>query len=447
MLRFIVKTNGNASLMTVVLFSVILANMATANGFSLRQIFGGGKQGTGGTDGDEGKGANDMNDREPGMSGVLGRAADGDADGSSENATGGLMEKPLPDENMVDLDIGEHKSEGSVRSSGYHDEFKRPQTKGGFLGRRGNRQAVDGASAAAASEVAAGRRRDSSHSLRSSESGALSGRHETDSNGRVLSGEGRDRELVYDSKESGDLRESDNALGKGLGKDKDRYGGIRKEIEDLSYQLSRDHSGSTTNGHLHEIDGAHHAHGSIQTHEETHTLLARGIEDAIAGLMNVYKALRVPEAGSDEVGNTIAGHESHVLDNEHGTLGEAEAISVEVSHRKTNGEHRSASLRAPSLRNGGHSDVDGNWPADTSSKSNSIDGGEKFNQGTGMDTDYGENDGEVKAKTSVMGLGVVAGVIFIAAVGMVVMGYLRLRRERNDTHTQPLYPPRGPSFV
>lgn len=446
MLRFIVKTNGKASLMAIILFSVILVNMATANGFSLRQIFGGGKQETGGTDGDEGKGTNDTNDRDPGMSGALERAADGDAVGSSENQTGLPMEKPLPDENMVDLDIGGHKSEGSVRSSGYHNELKRPQTKGGFLGRRGNKPAVDGATAAAAAEAAAGRRRDSSHSLSTSESGSLSGRHEIDSNGRVLSGEGRDRESVYDSKEAGGLRERDDALGKGLGKDKDRYGGIRKELEDLSYQLGRDHSGSTPNGHLHENNGLHHAHSNVQTHEETHTLLARGIEDAIAGLMNVYKALRVPEAGSDEVGNSIAGHELHVHDDEHDTLHEAEAISAEVNHRKANGEHTSGTLRPPSLRNGGYGDVDGNWPADTS-KTNSNDAGEKFNQGTGMDTDNGENDGEVKAKTSVMGLGVVAGVIFFAAVGMVVMGYLRLRRERNDTHTQPLYPPRGPSFV
>lgn len=54
---------------------------------------------------------------------------------------------------------------------------------------------------------------------------------------------------------------------------------------------------------------------------------------------------------------------------------------------------------------------------------------------------------EVKAKTIVTAPGVPAGVVFIAVLGMAVMGYLRLKRQRSEAHTQPLYPLRGPSFV
>lgn len=296
---FFAKTNSTTSLMSILLLNIIFWNYAITDGFSLQQMFGGGRKDSERTGEKGGNDVNDVNVRDSMVSVAIGRAAEGEADGVIENPMGLLVEKPLPDKNMIDVTDGYGSIGSSIRSLNDRNKRKRLQEKMAISERSGSKLSVD---AAAAADAVARKRHNAGHDLSTpaddSVSRASSGQR-AGLNGGALSGDEQDRASVHEVIEAGGASESEHTAREVLEKEKDRYAGTRKEIKDLSHQLNRDYTGNVLNGHLRDDDASQHGHVDIQTHEQTHTLLARGIEDAMTSLMNVYKDLRVPDVGND----------------------------------------------------------------------------------------------------------------------------------------------------
>lgn len=438
----------------MVIAIVILLCTGEARGFFFKQIFGGGKPSSVEVhDGDEqdGKVLSDKG-MESGMQGRRGH----DAENLIENS-GMLVEKPLPDETLTDINDGDspsnQKEHGSWRghtlNRGGHENDRHSQIDTHSSRDDSAIAKARPVNAAVTAASAGDNKRQRETNLNSAEEGlgdnqaslrdgeTLRERHRTELDGGRHVKDGGVERIADGNNVEG--RDHDENL-----KSNDRYAGIRKEIEDLGRQLGPlpaeaglDSDDADSKMDLHGHDARMNA--NVHSHAHTHTLLARGIEDAIAGLMNVYKALHVPEVGTHA--DTDVGMNGKEFGHDHD---KAQILNSRdwMGRKVGNGEGTEGLLRGDgSTRTQRDKSGNGN---DTMRENGSIRGSERV-PAADADSDESTNDGQVKPTTSLMGLAVLGGVVAVAALGVLGVNYLN-NRERS-TQSQPLYPPRGPSFV
>lgn len=199
------------------------------------------------------------------------------------------------------------------------------------------------------------------------------------------------------------------------GHEEDRYAGIRKEIEALSKKLGplpTLTAISTESGVQNNEEKETSEHNIV--HAKQHTLLARGIEDAIAGLMNVYKALRTQESTKMDLEVSNSSHLRERPKNMHDEASGAKMFGSEGD-------------------------------SDSLLSNNAHENATRVHKGIPK-ADMNGEDEHMVTEASVTALAVLAGVVFVTAMGIMAMGYFHSRGE-TPAQTQPLYPPRGPSFV
>lgn len=241
---------------------------------------------------------------------------------------------------------------------------------------------------------------------------------------------------------------------------RERYEKLRQEIELLGRRITGRSDGVdalSSSGDMRMKDMMKQKQDVVES-----SALVRGMEDAIAGLVNVYKTLKSDElsaamqtgtrghgARNDGAGTTVTGRTRTELkrtdDVKSGMTtaagaddgGDANAVQIRTGLMMTTaagGARANATRGDVAMTAGRVGVVSGNGSGgavETGVRTRATEGGK--------DVEMGEGESGVSA------LAVLAGLVFVAAFGIMAYGYWHAHEGAGQT--APLYPPRGPSFV